>query len=113
MKKIYALFAVMLIAFVIIFYCLGWGMGSKYTRDRYERELTAARGLAETRAAELERTLGEFENRAGTIRAGLADAAKLAGKSADRNARVAILVDAIDRAIKELERSASSFNLGK
>lgn len=103
MKKIYAV-AIIFFLFLIAFIG-GWCSGSNHTRHRYERDLTEARELAEFRGAELAEFVGDAERRARSIRAGLDKSLELSIRAADRGQRIRILVEAIDRAIDELDTS--------
>lgn len=103
MKKRYAI-AIVFFLFLFAF-VFGWCSGSNYTRHRYERDLTEARELAECRGAELAEFMGESERRARAIRAGLDKSLELSIRAADRSKRIRILVEAIDRAIEELDTS--------
>lgn len=106
MKKIYAI-AIVFLLFLIAFVG-GWCGGSNHARHRYERELAEARELAEHRGAELAEFVGDAERRASAIREGLDKSLELSVRATDRGRRIAILVEAIDRALDELDSSTRS-----
>lgn len=106
MKKTYAI-AIVFFLFLFAFVG-GWFGGSTHTRHRYERDLTEARELAEFRGAELAEFVGDAERRASAIRDGLDKSLELSIRATDRNRRIAILVEAIDRALDELDSSTCS-----
>lgn len=106
MKKIYAI-AIVFLLFLIAFVG-GWCGGSNHARHRYERELAEARELAEHRGAELTEFVGDAERRASAIREGLDKSLELSIRATDRNRRIAILIEAIDRALDELDSSTRS-----
>ncbi len=90
------------IAFVVCFFLglvLGaWG-ATIYTRIESGKQL-----------AELAGKLAEAERRAERIGRGLAEGVEIATRSTDRERRIAILIEAIDRAIADLAGQAAAGN---
>ncbi len=89
---------------VVCSYLLGAYVG--VDRSEYDRLVAERDGIiAEQRDAigRLEGLLGEAQGRAEGLIGGLGDAIALAGQSSDRSKRIAILIDAIDDAIGNLE----------
>lgn len=80
-----------------------WGRVSQSEYDDLRTERDGI--IAEQRDAigRLEGILGEAQGRANGLVGGLGTAVDLAGESVDRSNRIAILIDAIDGAIGELE----------
>lgn len=80
-----------------------WGRVSKSEYDSIRNERDRIIGEQRDAIGRLERILGEAQGRADGLVGGLGTAVELAGKSVDRSKRIAILIDAIDGAIGELE----------
>jgi hypothetical protein len=107
------------VAVGLVFACLfafgGYVMGTA-NADARAAQLAAERGakyaaeLADgyRARAELVRALGTAQERADSIGRGLAEGIELAGRATDRGRRIAILVDAIDRAIGAIGGGAGS-----
>lgn len=87
---------------------LGYAIGARIERTKYNAELTRITSDGERDRAELERRLGEAKTRIDSIGEGLGEAVGLASQATDRNKRIAILVGAIDDAIKGASGSSGS-----
>ncbi len=98
--------AVLWVALGLMLACLlcfgGYLAGAGVERARYNAELTRIAADGERDRAELAGALEDAQGRIDTIGIGLAEAVGLASKAPDRNRRIAILVDAIDRAIASI-----------
>lgn len=101
------LIALCLIVSLVLF-GIGYGIGARIERTKYNSELERIRIDGELARAELERRLGEAKTRIDSIGEGLGEAIRLASQAADRNKRIAILVGAIDNAIKGTSGSFGS-----
>lgn len=101
------LIALCLIVSLVLF-GIGYGIGARIERTKYNAELARITADGERDRAELERRLGEAKTRIDSIGNGLGEAIRLAGQATDRNKRIAILVGAIDDAIKGTSGSPGS-----
>jgi hypothetical protein len=114
MRKIIAA-SVAGVVLAFVFYGGGYAIGTA-NADARAAQLAAERGaryaaeLADgyRARAELVRALGAAQERADRIGRGLAEGIELAGRATDRGRRIAILVDAIDRAIGAIGGGAGS-----
>jgi len=76
--------------------------GAIVIRDAELREL---RESSERERAELRNALADAQGRIDSIRTGLAEAGELALRNADRNQRIAILIEAIERVLFETRKT--------
>lgn len=118
--KEYSIVAFFILLFCTIIYGTGYVFGARGKQEQleqsnreYQRELAEARELAEHRGAELAEFVGDAERRASSIRDGLGKSLELSIRAADRSKRIAILVEAIDRALDELDTSTRSGDRGE
>jgi hypothetical protein len=104
--------AVLWVALGLVLACVlfigGYVTGAGLERTKYNSELARITADGERDRAELERRLGEAKTRIDSIGNGLAEAVGLASQATDRNKRIAILVGAIDAAIKGTSGSSGS-----
>ena len=76
--------------------------GRRVERAANQQQLEAAKLEYAADRKQLEQALGDVKNGAGRITAGLAGAIDLAAAAADRNVRIAYLIDGIDSALRQL-----------
>lgn len=87
---------------------IGYAIGARIERTKYNAELERIRIDGDLARAELIRSLGAAKSRIDSIGNGLGEAIRLASQATDRNKRIAILMGAIDDAIKGTSGSSGS-----
>ena len=97
------------LGFALALYGLGFSQGRGSERAAHAAALAAAerehaeyRDAADRSMAELRSSLDQSQARADGVVRGLADSVRLAASITDRSRRVAVLVDAIEGAVRSL-----------
>ena len=97
------------IAVMLFLFFAGYAAGTRAADQRHQlavaqvrAEHAATEGIIRQQLADVTGELDQLKNGIDRIGAGLANAVDVAGRATDRAIRIAVLVDAIDRALREL-----------